>query len=133
MAINQQILRKSISKFYANELIIIVAIRFNWTSCFTSSNAPFLIIMIFLESCFARIDPSCIFFLFQDVGCFSKSSSLPLVLSHPYVSAMREKLLHTRMKSNIERNRSNKNEIKMVVEGEEAEAEAELISDLQQV
>ena len=65
--------------------------------------------------------------------CFSKSSSLPLVLSHPYVSAMREKLLHTRMKSNIERNRSNKNEIKMVVEGEELEAEAELISELQQV
>ena len=46
---------------------------------------------------------------------------------------MREKLLHTRMKSNIERNRSNKNEIKMVVEGEELEAEAELISELQQV
>ena len=46
---------------------------------------------------------------------------------------MREKLLHTRMKSNIERNRSNKNEIKMDVEGEELEAEAELISELQQV
>lgn len=38
------------------------------------------------------------------------------------------------MKSNIERNRSNKNDSKMVVEGEEAEAEVASISnDLQQV
>ena len=34
----------------------------------------------------------------QDVGCFSKSSSLPLVLSHPYASAIREKLYAGRLK-----------------------------------
>jgi hypothetical protein len=38
----------------------------------------------------------------QDVGCFSKSSSLPLVLSHPYASAIREKLYAGRFKEQKE-------------------------------